>query len=118
MANTQSPVDQPNEPSERSRQIDSGFWAVLIIWVGVVMLIGVPWAWFLIGVGILILSIQIMRRQSNLAIERGGVAIGLILLAGGVWDLLALPLPLIPVILIALGAYLLRRAIWPDAEPL
>jgi hypothetical protein len=116
MASTQSPDVQSEVPSERSRQIDSGAWAVLIIWVGVVMLIGVPWAWFLAGVGALMLGAQMLRRQSNLTVEPFGVAIGLIFLAGGVWELLALPLPLIPIILIVLGAYLLRKAVWPSSE--
>lgn len=61
------------------------------------------------------LGTQMTRQQAALKVEPFAVAIGLMFLAGGIWDLLALPLPLIPVILIALGAYLLRRAVWPDA---
>jgi hypothetical protein len=116
MADTQSPFVQPQEPAERARQIDAVAWAVLIIWVGLVMLMGVPWAWFLIGVSVLMLGTQMMRRQSNLAAEPFGVAIGLIFFAGGVWDLLELPMPLVPIMLIALGGYLLRRAIWPETR--
>ncbi len=118
MANTQSSLVQspePLNPDERVRRIDSAAWAVFFIWVGIVMLAGVPWDWFLVGVGVLILGVQVLRRQWNLKIETFGVVIGLIILAAGVWDLLSLPLPLMPIILIALGAYLLWKTLSPTA---
>jgi hypothetical protein len=112
MAGTQSPLaGSSNTPdqSERSRQIDSGAWAVFFIWVGVVMLAGLPWGWFLVGIGVLILGAQAIRGQRSLKVETFGVVIGLFILAAGIWDLLALPWPLMPIILIALGGYLLWR---------
>lgn len=116
MANARSSLAQPSEPSnldERVRQIDSAAWAVFFIWIGVVMLVGLPWDWFLVGVGVLILGAQVLRRQSNLKVETFGVVIGLIILAAGAWDLLSLPMPLMPIILIALGAYLLWKTLSP-----
>jgi len=116
MANTQSSLAQSPESSntdQRVRQIESAAWAVFFIWVGIVMLAGLHWDWFLVGVGVLILGAQVMRRQWNLNIETFGVVIGLIILAAGVWDLLSLPLPLMPIILIALGAYLLWKTLSP-----
>ena len=112
MANTQSsliPSQDSSDPRDISRQIDSGAWAVFFIWLGIVMLAGLSWAWFLIGVGVLILGGQLIRRQRNLNVETFGVVVGLIILAAGIWDLLALPLPLMPIILIALGGYLLWK---------
>lgn len=119
MANTQSSLDQFHGPSDQtglSRQIDSGAWAVFFIWLGVVMLAGLPWAWFLVGVGVLILGAQLVRRQRDLMIETFGIIIGLIILAAGIWDLFALPLPLMPVVLIVLGGYLLWKTLSPKAE--
>ncbi len=116
MSITQSnltPSPESSERNERLRQIDSCAWAVFFMWVGVVMLAGVPWAWFLVGVGVLILGAQMMRRMWNLNVEAFGVAVGLIIFAGGVWDLLSLPWPLMPIILILLGAYLLWKALSP-----
>lgn len=111
---TESP--RPSGRDDRARQIDSAAWAVFFIWVGIVMLAGMPWAWFLIGVGVLVLAAQIVRQQRGLTIEMFGVVIGLIMLAAGVWDLLALPLPLMPVILIVLGGYLLWKTLSPKVE--
>ena len=117
MSTTQSPlIDSPN-PSNRdhARQIDSAMWAVFFIWVGVVMLAGLPWAWFLVGVGGLFVGAQIVRQQRGLKVELFGVIVGLIMLAAGAWDLFALPLPLMPIILIVLGGYLLWKTVSPKA---
>ncbi len=120
MADTQSflvPSHQSPDQHERSRQVDSAAWAVFFIWVGIAMLTQVPWPWFLVGVGVLILSAQIMRRQWNLRIKRFFVAVGLIILAGGAWDLLALPWPFMPILLIALGGYLLWKTLSRAESP-
>jgi hypothetical protein len=120
MASTQSSLVQPSQPSnpdERVRQIDSAAWAVFFIWVGIVMLAGLPWDWFLVGIGVLILGTQVLRRQSNLRIETFSIVIGLIILAAGAWDLLSLPLPLMPIVLIALGAYLLWKTLSTTTAP-
>jgi hypothetical protein len=118
MTNTQSslaPFHESSDP-DRSRQIDSGAWAVFFIWLGIVMLAGLPWAWFLVGVGVLILGAQLMRQQRNLKVETFGVVVGLIILAAGIWDLLALPYPLMPMVLIVLGGYLLWKSLSPKTE--
>ncbi|WP_315757279.1 MULTISPECIES: hypothetical protein [unclassified Bradyrhizobium] len=106
---TDSP--RPSSPDERTRQVDSAAWAVFFIWVGVVMLADLPWAWFLVGVGVLVVGAQIVRQQRGLKIEMFGVIVGLIMLAAGIWDLVALPLPLMPIILIVLGGYLLWKTL-------
>lgn len=119
MSITQSPSTDSPRPSsqdERARQIDSAAWAVFFIWVGVVMLARMPWAWFLVGVGVLIAGVQIVRRQQGLTIEMFGVIVGLIMLAAGVWDLVALSLPLMPIILIVLGGYLLWKTLSSTTE--
>lgn len=119
MADTQSslvPSQDSSDQHEVSRQIDSGAWAAFFIWVGVVMLTGLPWDWFLVGVAIIILGAQIVRRQLNLNLEKFSVIFGLIILAAGIWDLLALPLPLMPILLIVLGGYLLWKTFLPNTD--
>ncbi len=112
---TQSPLTPFQSPSDRANshagQIDSGAWALFFIWLGFTILAQVPWGWFLIGVAVLILGAQAVRRQANLKVETFAIIIGLIFLVGGVWELLALEWPLIPILLIVFGAYLLQRAV-------
>jgi hypothetical protein len=115
MDTTQSPLSQFQGLSDRSdphaRQIDAAGWALFFIWIGVAILAHIPWGWFLIGVAVLILGAQAVRRQMNLTVETSGIVIGLIFLAGGVWELLELQWPLIPILLILLGVYLLQKAV-------
>ncbi|WP_128922351.1 hypothetical protein [Bradyrhizobium nanningense] len=114
-----SVTDHPHvsEPSEGpAREIDASAWAVFFIWVGIVMLAAIPWSWFLIGVGAIMLATQAMRQMRTLKVEPFGVAMGLLLIAAGAWDLLSIPLPLIPILLILLGGYLLRKAILSGAQ--
>jgi hypothetical protein len=112
MNGTQSSSAQPDQNVELSRRIDSGAWAAFFIWVGVTMLAHVPWGWFLVGLGVLVLGAQMARWRMGLNVDGFGVACGAIFLAGGVWELTALPWPFAPVLLILLGGYLLRKAIW------
>jgi hypothetical protein len=71
----------------------------------------VPWGWFLLGVGIIALTAQIVRWLLNMKIEIFWAACGVVLVAGGLWTLLNLPWPLAPVLLILLGLALLGRTI-------
>ncbi len=113
MNTTQASLSQPSssEASERARQIDSVAWAVSFIWVGVAMLAQIPWGWFLVGAAILILAAQLGRWLTGIVIENFWVACGLVFLAGGLWNILELPWPLAPLLLIAFGLVLLGKAI-------
>ena len=117
MTDTQAPFVPSHDTPDPHRQIDSAAWAAFFIWLGVVMLAGLSWDWFLVGVGVLILGAQMMRHQRNLKVERFGVVVGLIILAAGIWDLLALPLPLMPIILIVVGGYLLWKTLSKTESP-
>lgn len=99
------------EMSERARQLDSVAWAVFFIWVGIAMLAQLPWGWFLVGVSVIILAVQIARWQMDMKIEGFWIACGTVLLAGGLWNLLDLPWPLAPILLILLGVALLGKAV-------
>ncbi len=101
----------PYETSDRARQIDSAAWAVFFIWVGIAMLANVAWGWFLAGTGILILMVQFGRWWIGAEIETFWLACGAILLAVGVWRWLDLPWPLVPLLLIILGAISLASVI-------
>lgn len=116
MPDTQALVPS-NDTPDPLRQIDAAAWAVFFIWLGLVMLAGLPWAWFLVGVGALIVGAQMVRQQRSLRVEKFGVVVGVIILAAGIWDLLALPLPLMPILLIVLGGYLLWKTLSKTKSP-
>ncbi len=113
MNSTRASLGQPSssEGGERARQLDSVAWALFFIWVGVSMLVPIPWGWFLVGVAVLILAVQFARWQMGMTIEGFWVACGAVCLAGGLWNVLELPWPLAPILLILLGMALLGRAV-------
>src|SRR6516164_10184920 len=76
------------EKSELTGHLDSIVRAVFIIWVGTAMLVAMPWGWFLVGLGILILGAQLARLQMNIKIEGFRVAWGTVFLVGGLWTVL------------------------------
>ncbi len=113
MSSTQASLGQGSsgETSDRTRQIDSAAWAIFFIWIGVAMLAQIPWGWFLVGVAILIFAAQFARWQAGMMVEGFWVVCGTVFLAGGLWSLLDLPLPLAPILLILLGVALLGKAV-------
>ncbi len=113
MNGTQASLGQGSsaETGERARQIDSVAWALFFIWVGVALLAPIPWGWFLVGVAVLILAVQLVRWQIGMMVESFWVACGAVCLAGGLWNVLELPWPLAPILLILLGVALLGKAV-------
>jgi len=98
------------EKSELTGHLDSIVRAVFIIWVGTAMLVAMPWGWFLVGLGILILGAQLARLQMNIKIEGFRVAWGTVFLVGGLWTVLNLASwPLAPIVLSCLEQYYLVR---------
>ncbi|WP_316163523.1 hypothetical protein [Bradyrhizobium sp. SZCCHNRI20481] len=105
------PAFNRGSSTEIAGQIDAVAWAVFFIWVGIAMLVPVPWEWFLMGVGILILAAEYARWQMGIRIEGFWVACGVVCFAGGLWALLNLPWPLAPILIIGLGVWLLAKII-------
>jgi hypothetical protein len=82
-----------------------------LIWVGIATLLAVPWGWFLVGVGILILAVQFAHWQIDNKLDGFWIACGVVFLAGGVWVLLELPWPLAPILIILFGVVLLGKTL-------
>jgi hypothetical protein len=100
------------EENELAQHLDSIAWAAFFIWIGIAMLLAMSWGWFLVGLGILILTAQLARSQMNIKIEGFWVACGAVFLIGGLWTVLNLPSwPLAPIVFILLGVVLLGRAV-------
>ena len=100
------------EKSELSRHLDSIARAIFIIWIGTAMLVVMPWGWFLVGLGIIILAAQLARSQMNIKVEGFSVASGAVFLIGGLSTVLNLASwPLAPIVLILLGVVLLGKAV-------
>ncbi len=104
-------MSSPTQENEPASQLNAIAWAVFFVWAGIAMLADIQWGWFLLGTGVLILTAQFARWRTGVEIENFWLVCGAIFLVGGVWRLLDLPWPLVPLMLILLGLISLVRTI-------
>ncbi len=89
------------------RRLDAAGWGLFFIWIGIAFAAHVGWGAGLLGVGIITLGGQVMRKYFALRVEVLWVMVGFFFLLGGVWKLLNVQFGLIPVLCIAVGLVLL-----------
>ena len=105
--------DVPMERSTRARQLDAVCWGAFFIWVGIALLADVGIGIGLLGVGIITLGGQFLRRTQALPLEGFWVVVGTLFLLGGLWEVFSVQVSLIPVFLIAAGVLLFVAALRP-----
>ncbi len=90
-----------------NRRLDAVGWGLFFVWVGIAFLADVDWGAGLLGVGIITLGGQAMRRYFALRVEVFWVMVGFFFLLGGVWELFNIRLDLLPILCIVAGVALL-----------
>jgi hypothetical protein len=92
------------------RQLDAVGWGLLLLITGGALLLPdqhvAEVAW-LIGVGLVLLGANVVRYLKGMRLGTGNFVLGIAALAAGVAALFGISLPLIPILLILLGAGLL-----------
>ena len=91
-------------------KVGAAGWGLFFIWVGISFLAGFHTGVVILGVGVITLITQAVRKSLNLEIEKFWVIIGLLFVIGGVCSLLELSIPkipLVPILLIVAGVLLL-----------
>ena len=78
-------------------------WGAFFLWLGIAFLADVGVGVGLIGVAVITLVVQLARRSLHLPVEGFWVVAGACFLLGGLWDLLGIGLPLIPILLVLAG---------------
>lgn len=103
----------PAGDRRRTKRLDEIALALVLIMTGGLWLapkaIFPEGAW-LVGLGLILLGLNAVRRISGLRAGGFGLVVGLIALAAGIGRIIGQELPLLPVLLIALGAGLVIRA--------
>lgn len=82
-------------------------WGLGFSWIGLALLLELDLGPALLGLGIVTLCVQAVRRFSGLSFETFWVAIGAAFVLGGLGGVLGLEIGLLPLILLAFGATLL-----------
>ena len=102
-------IPTPTTPVVAHR-LDAVAWGLFFVWVGIALLANVGWGLGLLGVGAITLGTQFARKSFGLTVERFWVAVGLLFVLGGVWELFGIHFSLVPILLIVAGVALLISA--------
>ena len=95
---------------ELDRKLDAAGWGLFFVWMGIALLADVGWGIGLLGVGIITLAGQAARRYFGIAVDGFWVAVGILFLAGGIWELAKIQFSMVPFLLILAGAAVLASA--------
>lgn len=95
-----------------AERLDTLAWALLLIWIGIVLLASLGWGIGLLGVGIILFSEQLVRVYSAANLQIFWIVAGAVLVIGGVSDLAGIQISLIPVAFIVAGVALLVSALF------
>lgn len=99
--------------SDLARKLDAVGWGLFLIWIGVVLLARAEASLALLGIGVIIVGVQMARVFLKLNPEGFWLVVGLLFVVGGIWQLLDAKLPLVPILLIVAGLALLLTRFLP-----
>lgn len=98
---------------DRASKFDAAGWALFFIWVGIAWLAEVSLAVVLLGVAVITLGMQGLRKTYGVPVEGFWVLVGLGFGVAGSWQWFDVGKPLAPIVLIAIGVALLVWKVWP-----
>jgi hypothetical protein len=102
----------PPEPDKTrnaglAQKLDAVGWGLFLIWLGIVLLAGAKTSVALLGIGIIMVGVQLARQFLRIRIEGFWFVVGLLFLVGSLWQLADTRVRLIPILLIVAGVALI-----------
>jgi hypothetical protein len=98
------------EKGALSHKLDAIGWGLFFIWMGIALLLDVGWGWGMVGIAVIILGEALIRKKMDLNVGGFWVVVGLLFLAGGLWELLEVQHSIAPFAIIAIGVAVLWGA--------
>jgi hypothetical protein len=87
-------------------------WALFLIMIGGLALVPDRWipegSW-LVGTGLIMLGLNAVRYASGIRMSTFTIVLGFIALSSGLSDVAGVDLPVIPIVLIAIGAHIISK---------
>jgi hypothetical protein len=99
------------ESDALSQKLEAIGWGLFFVWMGIAFLLDVGWGWGMVGIATIILGEALIRRSQNLNVGGFWIIVGLMFLAGGVWELYQVPWPLAPILILGCGLAVLWGAV-------
>lgn len=85
-------------------------WGLFFIWIGIAFLANVGWGMGLLGVGVLILTGEVVRKYFGFPLDWFGLITGTAFVVWGVCELLKIQLGLLPVLSVLIGLIIVVAA--------
>jgi len=107
--------EQPAAERETNliRKLDAFGWGLFLVWLGIVLLAKAETSVALLGIGIIMLGVQLARVVLKLRLEGFWFVAGLLFIIGALWQLANTRIPLVPILLIAAGVALVLTRFLP-----
>ncbi len=116
--NSGTPIETPDEKRLLTRRLDAAAWGAFFTWIGIALLARTGWGVWLVGVGLVMLAVQLARRYFALRTEPFALGVGVLFVVGGIWQILearlgptAMPGGLVPIVSIVGGVLLFVSAL-------
>ena len=104
---------EAQKTGDAARKLDAFGWGLFLIWLGIVLLAKAQTSVALLGIGIIMLGVQLARVVLKLRIEGFWFVAGLLFIIGALWQLANTRIPLVPILLIAAGVALILTRFLP-----
>ena len=95
-------------------------WGLFLIMIGGLALVPDQWvpegAW-LVGTGLIMLGLNAVRFVNGIEMSAFTLVLGLVALGAGLSDAAGVDLPVIPIVLIAIGAYVIAKVVRNSRTP-
>ena len=93
-----------------SRKLDAIGWGVFFVWMGLIELIKIfPKGSASIGIGVIILGESIARVVCQVSVSGFWIFLGVVFLLGGLGEIYAVNIPLLPIVFLIAGVLLIVR---------
>ncbi|MDF1536062.1 MAG: hypothetical protein P1S46_06100 [bacterium] len=104
-------VSGKRERREREKKIAAVGWGAFFVWLGFILMIKAGSGAILIGVGVISLCVQVVRKYAGLESEGLWILVAILFIVVGVWEVLEVRIPLMSLLLIVVGAAFILSAV-------
>ena len=117
--NDQPASVQDEDKSALNKRLEAIGWASFLIMIGGIALVPdkwVPEGTWLIGAGLIMLGLNGARHLNGIKMSGFTIFLGILALISGISDLLGVDLPLLPILLILVGASTILRPLFEKKQ--
>lgn len=102
-----------DDPRALAGKLDAIGWGLFFTWLGIAFLLAVGWGWSLLGVGVIALTEQMVRKYFGLPIQGFGLTTGTVFVVWGLWELQGIRLgeDFLPILLVVIGVGIIVSAL-------